>query len=289
MTNATIAPQLARLSPVRRDTAGGLDGVSLAIQHWGKADAPVILLLHAFGMNHAMWAPLLAGTLAERFHLVTFDHRGHGESDKPEDPAAYADGRLIAGDIAAVFATLDDARVNVVAWSMSGALFGDYLSHHGGDRIASVTLLAAVNALGPSAFRLGQIGPLFADDTAGLIHSPHLTEQLRGWAHVNRGLTTAPLDAPSWGAVTASAMLLPVAARGALLGRDADHLDAYARLRAPIQAIHAEDDRIVTPAAPRRLAQARAEMRLTLLPDGAHAPHWEHPAEVTAAINKLVR
>jgi non-heme chloroperoxidase len=280
----SMQPHLARLVPHERHRIMGAGGVSLAVQHWGNLDAPPLLLIHAFGMSHPMWAAQIDSDLARQFHIVTFDHRGHGESDRPTAPEAYADGRLFADDIAAVIAHIGAPKVHVAAWSVSGALLGDYLALHGGDRIASVTLIGAVNALGPTAFALNQIGPAFADPAAALIYSPHLTEQLKGWAFVNRALTTAEVDPATWAAILASSVLFEPQGRGPLVSRDADHGAVYARLAAPILLIHAQDDRIVPIAAAERLAALRPDATTLFLPDGAHAPQWEHAAIVNAAI-----
>jgi non-heme chloroperoxidase len=284
METYSFAKQLATIAPRERTTVIGGEGVKIAMQSWGNESGETIVFLHAYGTNHLMWAPQIASELADTYNLVTFDHRGHGESEKPIDAAAYGSGKLIADDVAVVIEATGASKVHIVAWSMSGALFGDYLQHHGGDRIASVTLIAAANALGPTLFGLGQIGSVFADPKANLIHSPHYNEQLVGWSHVNRNLTTKPMDAASWAAVTASSFAFPHVGRASILMRDADYLEQYQALAAPLQLIHAKDDHIVTMSASERIKAQRADARLTVLNDGGHAPHWEHSDRVTALI-----
>ena len=58
-------------------------------------------------------------TLARDHTVVTFDHRGHGESDNPTDPAAYSFDRLVADTLAVADATgLDHFRL--LGHSMGG-------------------------------------------------------------------------------------------------------------------------------------------------------------------------
>lgn len=66
-----------------------LDGVTLHALHHGAAGRPTLVLLHGGGAN-AHWWDHLAPTLAERFHVVALDFRGHGDSDFPETAVAGA-------------------------------------------------------------------------------------------------------------------------------------------------------------------------------------------------------
>ena len=60
------------------------DGVGLAVEVAG--DGPGLLLLHGLGGAKEDFADHVP-TLARDHTVVTFDHRGHGESDNPTDPA----------------------------------------------------------------------------------------------------------------------------------------------------------------------------------------------------------
>src|SRR5262245_8835912 len=55
-------------------------------------DGAPVLLIHGFASNHAVnWVyPSWTTTLNRAgFRVIAHDNRGHGESDKPYDPAAY--------------------------------------------------------------------------------------------------------------------------------------------------------------------------------------------------------
>ncbi len=264
------------------------DGLTLAAQEWGNPDGPPVLFLHAFGMTHVAWLKQLTGSLAKTHRLVTFEHRGHGASDKPADPAAYADGARFGDDIDAVIRALKLDAPAVVAWSMSGALLGDYLAKYGAANTSRIVLIGAVNALGQTMMSTGQLGAKFADPRANWIHDPDFRKQWLGFAHVNDGLTSRPMDADAWAIVQAGSMLVPVPARGAILMRDADHLGAYTSAAVPILQIHAEDDPIVSIAAADRLRAARPDVERLHLKDGAHAPHWERGDEVNAALARFI-
>lgn len=94
------------------------DGTGIAYEMTG-AGSPVVLL-HGFAADHrANWvAPGVVDALVAAGRLVVApDARGHGQSDKPHDPAAYADGAMVR-DVRALLAHLGFDAVDLVGYSM---------------------------------------------------------------------------------------------------------------------------------------------------------------------------
>ena len=60
---------------------------------------PVLLLVHATGLHGRVWTPVASG-LADRFHCLAPDVRGHGES--PPSPSGDMAWEGLAADLAAV-------------------------------------------------------------------------------------------------------------------------------------------------------------------------------------------
>ena len=56
-----------------------LNGNPFFVQHWGKQDAPKILMLHGFPEYSGAFADL-APLLGEQFHCIAPDQRGYGQS-----------------------------------------------------------------------------------------------------------------------------------------------------------------------------------------------------------------
>jgi 2-succinyl-6-hydroxy-2,4-cyclohexadiene-1-carboxylate synthase len=83
------------LSPL---LAHSRDGTRLAWQEAGSG-APLLLLAPALG-TRLHWEPVVA-PLAGAARVISWDYRGHGDSDAPGDPAAYSLERVIE-DLAAV-------------------------------------------------------------------------------------------------------------------------------------------------------------------------------------------
>jgi len=80
-------------------------GVEIALLDWG-GDGPLIFMHHANGFC-AGTLGLIAQALVPRFRVIGMDARGHGDSSKPEDPAAYA-WHHFAADYLAVAERLAD-------------------------------------------------------------------------------------------------------------------------------------------------------------------------------------
>ena len=63
----------------------GMDRLGLAADAWGEATADPVLLSHGGGQTRHSWQST-ARVLSERgWHVVNYDHRGHGESDWSPD------------------------------------------------------------------------------------------------------------------------------------------------------------------------------------------------------------
>src|SRR5215831_735503 len=59
------------------------DGLTISAQEWGNPNGPEILFIHGFSQSHLSWIKQVTSDLAKDFHMVTYDLRGHGNSDKP--------------------------------------------------------------------------------------------------------------------------------------------------------------------------------------------------------------
>ncbi|MEU4602351.1 alpha/beta fold hydrolase [Kribbella sp. NPDC023972] len=108
----------------------------LNYEETGPADAPVVLLGSSLGTTHAMWAPQV-GVLAERFRVVAFDHRGHGESEAPPGPYTIDD---LGGDVVELLDTLGVEQASYVGISLGGAL-GLWLAENAPDRFHRFALV----------------------------------------------------------------------------------------------------------------------------------------------------
>lgn len=93
------------------------DGVALALETRGAPDQPGIVFAHGFGQTRHAWAGSAAALAAQGYFTLTFDARGHGDSDwRRERPY---DWQQMRDDLLAVVGTLPSPPVLVGA-SMGG-------------------------------------------------------------------------------------------------------------------------------------------------------------------------
>jgi pimeloyl-ACP methyl ester carboxylesterase len=98
-----------------------------------------IMLLHGGGRFRVEWHEGGYVTrLAEEFTVITVDLRGHGESDKPIDPAFYTTERM-EQDILAVADACDLERFILCGFSFGGNV-GRYLAARS-DRVSKMVML----------------------------------------------------------------------------------------------------------------------------------------------------
>jgi pimeloyl-ACP methyl ester carboxylesterase len=95
-------------------------GITMNVALAGPEDAPPVILIHGFPESHRTWREI-APRLEDRFRLVMPDLRGFGQTDRPQDAAAYAADTLIA-DIFALADALSIDRFALVGHDWGGAI-----------------------------------------------------------------------------------------------------------------------------------------------------------------------
>ncbi|MCF3118865.1 alpha/beta fold hydrolase [Streptomyces arenae] len=250
--------------------AKAADGAAIHYRLHGSGEP--LVLIAGQSNNHHWWDPVRAD-FAARFTVVDLDHRGTGESDRPDTDTYSTPG--FARDVLAV---LDDAgigRAHVYGTSMGG-------------RIAQ--WLAADHPERVDRLVLGCTSP----------GGPHGVE--RG-PEVRRALTRADPDAvrrallelmytPAWLAEqervrpgrefhTLGDATMPAYARRRHLRASARHdaWDALVRITAPTLVVHGTDDAF-NPTANAPLIAARVPDARTLLVPGARHAYFEECADV---------
>jgi pimeloyl-ACP methyl ester carboxylesterase len=117
----------------------GQDGARVYFEDKGGEGAPVILH-DGFGdsvPDLRKWA-LVDALASEGLRVVLADHRGHGRSDKPHDPAAYTMPLRVA-DAVAILDRLGIERAHLVGRSWGGRLcFG--IGEHAPGRVRSLVI-----------------------------------------------------------------------------------------------------------------------------------------------------
>ena len=111
MTRQLLACEVAQ----RRSET--INGLQLQFLQMGPERAPAVCFLHG-GAAHAHWFDRVMPALGDRFHVISLDQRGHGESQWATPPAYATED--FAGDLLALMDRLGWARMTLVGHSMGG-------------------------------------------------------------------------------------------------------------------------------------------------------------------------
>jgi pimeloyl-ACP methyl ester carboxylesterase len=111
VTDASYACHVAR----RRAVA--VNGLRLHALEWGEPGRPALCFLHG-GSAHAHWFDAVVPAFTGRYHVISLDQRGHGESQWAAPPA-YATEDFVS-DLKGVADALGWERMALVGHSMGG-------------------------------------------------------------------------------------------------------------------------------------------------------------------------
>jgi pimeloyl-ACP methyl ester carboxylesterase len=143
------------------------DGTRVYCEDDGGGGSPVVVLGGFLDPIELVRAAPIARALqsfADEFRLVFIDHRGHGRSDTPHDPSAYAMPLRVA-DVTAVLDELGIAQASFVGISWGGRLcFG--LAEHAPERVRSLVVI------GQQPYAIDPDGPLARVVGSALARSP---------------------------------------------------------------------------------------------------------------------
>ncbi len=215
-------------------TVRSSDGVELAVEEEGDRQRPGILFLHGFGQSHLSFRRQFGSDLAQRYHLVAFDLRGHGGSSKPTDPAAYSDVGRSADDVAAVIKATGLVRPVIVAWSYGGLVAGDYVRKFGTANVAGLVLAGTLGGFtkvsGPLPPQLATIAAEMRS-ASELTRSSDLADNIRGARIISDAYATPASTADERAILLATELMLPAYVRRAMLQRRGDNSDLIGQFK----------------------------------------------------------
>lgn len=239
-------------------TSARINGISLSYEIGGNG--PAVLLTHGYSSTGRAWADQHRA-LAPRYRLITWDMRGHGETESPDDPAQYSHG-LTVSDMRALLGHLGVERAVVGGLSLGG------------------TMSLAFYATHPELVRALVIcdsGPGYRNATAraewnqrALARAADLEARgLEALAGGSRDMREAVRR-------HRSAQGLAHAARGMLIQTDAGIIDSLPTIRVPTLVIVGDQD---TPfiASCEYMAKKIPGARLEVIKDAGHSSNLDQP------------
>ena len=124
---------------------------------------PWLLLCNSLGTDLHMWDAQVPA-LAQRFRVLRYDRRGHGESTTPPPPYSLAD---LGGDALALLDALAIERAHFCGLSIGG-LVGQWLGIHAGHRFDRLVVCATAARIGSVDSWNARIAQVQVDGLAAL-------------------------------------------------------------------------------------------------------------------------
>ena len=270
------------------------DGVRVYYEVYGTGE-PTILFLPTWSIIHSRCWKMQIPYLARHFRVITFDPRGNGRSDRPEEPEAYAEAEFAADALDVLDAT-ETERAVIVGFSM-GAQRGLLLAANHSERVEGAVFIGPALPLGSATPRSRAVSSFdeqfetyegwrkynrryWLEDYADFLEfffsqvftEPHSTKQIE--------------DSVGWALESTPEML--IATQGATGIKDEGQArELAARTRCPVLVLHGEDDAVRSHSTGAALAELTGGTLVTLKGSG-HAPHGRDPVKVNLLIREFL-
>ena len=258
------------------------DGLTISAQEWGNPQGPEILLIHGFSQSHMSWMRQVNSDLAKEFRIITYDLRGHGNSDKPDDKARYHDNKAWGDEVKAVMDAAGLKRPVLVGWSYAGRVISDYVTTHGADKLAGINFVDASI----------QFFPEFVGDNLKnlpVMGSEDMATNIAATREFVRGCFEKQPTPEDFEITLAFNMMVPPRVRGHLGGRPLDATEVMSKLKIPVLVTHGDKDRNSKLGTAEYTAKTIPGAKLSVYQGIGHAPFYEDAARFNTELTAFVR
>lgn len=242
------------------------DGVNIYYEDHGSG--PAVLLSHGYSATARMWEGQVAA-LKDRYRVVTWDMRGHGQSDSPDDATAYSEAAT-CDDMAAILRELGIEKAVI-----GGLSLGGYMS-------------LAFNLAHPemvNALMLFDTGPGYKNPVAR--EGWNETSRKRAEVFEEKGLDALGRGAEVRIAQHTSAQGLAHAARGMLAQFDARIIESLPNITVPTLVLVGDKDQPFLGATEYMTAKIPGSTPAMIV-DAGHASNIDQPAAFNAEVEKFL-
>jgi len=242
------------------------DGVKIYYEDHGNGTT--ILLTHGYSATSKMWTGQI-GPLSKSHRVITWDMRGHGQSDSPMDVSLYSEAHTV-DDMAAI---LDQCGVSAAV--IGGLSLGGYMS-------------LAFNLKYPdrvSALMLFDTGPGYKNDQAREAWNDMARK--RAETLETKGLASLGNSDEVRISSHRSAAGLAIAARGMLTQVDDRIIQSLPGITVPTLVLVGENDKQFL-AATEYMAHKIPGADREIIPDAGHAANINQPESFNRAVLKFL-
>ena len=268
------------------------DGVKVWWEAYGSGE-PTVFLLPTWSIIHSRHWKMQIPYLARHCRVVTFDGRGNGRSDRPEESSAYDETEFAADAIAVMDAT-GTRSATLVSLSL-GAQRALILGAEHPERVDGQVFICPAIPLGALPTSRGVSiwhDELDTDEGWAKYNRHYWLKDYRGFLEFffsqmfNEPHSTKPIeDAVGWGLDGSAETLVTVEQSTGLT--ESETRELAARQQCPVLVIQGTIDGITGKDKGIELAEATAG-ELVLLEGSGHGPHVRDPVKVNHLLRDFV-
>ncbi len=253
-------------------------GIYSVVDAAATANAPVVTLVHAIGLDHTMWDDL-AAKLRRGHTVVRIDVRGHGKSDVRDGRYALSE---LADDVVAVLDSHGIAKTSLVGLSLGGMIGQAFALQHPA-RLEKLVLACTSSYYGSEGAAMwnSRVKTVTEGGTAALADA----SMLRFFSDAFRA--ARPDIVAKY-----KARLITTAAKGYVGCSHAlaalNFSNDLARITAPTLVIAGERDVGTPPAMSEALTRGISNARMVTIPGAAHLAAVEAPELFGEAVTQFL-
>lgn len=236
---------------------------------------PTLVLSNSLGTDFSMWDPQMT-TLAQRFRILRYDTRGHGQSSAT--PGDYNVAQL-GQDVLDLLDALKLDRVHFCGLSMGG-MIGIWLGVHAPHRLHRLVLCNTAARIGTKEMwnaRIKKVRTEGMKPVAGAVVERWFTPEFRASSPGSVANAQTMLETTSPAGYSACCAAI----------RDMDQRDEVARIKTPTLVVYGAKDPVTTADDADFLVnriQGAAKLEL----HAAHLSNVEQPAAFTEAVENFL-
>ncbi|WP_049066621.1 3-oxoadipate enol-lactonase [Acinetobacter seifertii] len=250
-------------------------GKQLAVYTDGLKDAPALVLSNSLGTDHGMWQPQV-DELKSHFNVITYDTRGHGESDVISDTTL----QNLAEDVVDILDVLDIEKAHFCGISMGG-ITGLWLGIHHPEHFLSITVANSAAKIGQAEAWLSRAESVEQNGLAELVKTTHtrwFSEKFDYQHNVVAQTTIQSLaNTPAQGYANACRALA-----------HADLRDEIGEIQVPVLLIAGMEDPVTTVVDAEFMQKAIKNSQLTKL-EASHLSNIEQPQRFTQELTRFIQ
>ena len=245
-----------------------LDRNGVAIHYEVHGQGPALLLSHGYSATCRMWDGQIAA-LEDRYRVIVWDMRGHGQSASPPDATAYSEALTVA-DMAAVLDAADASQAIIAGLSLGGYMSLAFHARHP-DRTRALMLF--------------DTGPGFRSDSAR--EAWNARARTRADDLDTRGFAALGKSDEVLMSRHRTAAGLAGAARGMLTQDNDTVFRSLAAIRVPTLVLVGANDTNFLAATDYMAAKIPGATKV-VIPDAGHAANLHQPAHFNSAVESFL-